>query len=127
MSLIKKAIDLAGNQAIIGMLPLIFKDKIEIFNCSKNEFNPPSKSLTNFLSFCDELILYDCESEGSKTGFNLRFFDYFQKLHKGLILSGGISSISILQNYRSKPKAIYIENSILHSEYSVKNIYGNLQ
>ena len=124
-SLLRAATNLFGKQAIMGLIPFKLKLQLSVFNSQLNEF-VSAKKLKN-LEYCDEIILYDCESEGSPTGFNKDVVNKIKINPKSCVFSGGVSDlVNSFKNTAEAPKALCIENSILHREFSKSNYYEKL-
>ena len=76
---------------------------------------------------CDEIILYDCESEGSPNGFHKDVVNTLKINPKNCVFSGGVSDlVNSFRNNDKTPKALTIENSILYREFSKSNYYEKL-
>ena len=124
-SLLKTAKNLFGKQAIIGLIPFEINSNLRVFNCQKNSF--VSSDEINHLDIVDEIILYDCLNEGSQSGFNCDIFNILNLDPINCIISGGVANLyNSFKNHDKPPKAIAIENSILHREFSKSNYYEKL-
>ena len=124
-SLLKTAKNLFGKQAVIGLIPFKIRSKLQVFNCQKNSF--VSSDEINHLEIVDEIILYDCSNEGSQSGFNSDIFNLLNIDPKRCVISGGVANLfNSFKNYNKTPKALAIENSILHREFSKSNYYEKL-
>lgn len=124
-SLLTTAKNLFGKQAIIGLIPFKTVPELKVFNCQKNYF--VSSDEINHLDMVDEIILYDCTNEGNQNGFNCDIFNLLKLDPKNCIISGGVANLfNSFKNYNEMPKAIAIENSILHREFSKSNYYEKL-
>jgi phosphoribosylformimino-5-aminoimidazole carboxamide ribonucleotide (ProFAR) isomerase len=125
--LLKAASKLYGRQAIVGLIPFKLCPELSVFNSQINEFVSLDKLNRNHLEFCDEIILYDCEREGFHSGFSEEIVDRIKLDPKSCVFSGGVTGVKkYLKNTSSSPKAVIIENSVLHREYSILNYYEKL-
>ena len=127
LSVIKRLHSKYGEQSIVGFIPFSFKKQFEVFNSLKNCFQSPQSINTSALRLCDEVILHDCDAEGQYMGFNVDVVSTLGVNKNKLILSGGVSEM--VRNFNSigsEPKAILIENKILHRENSKKTYYGTM-
>ena len=124
-TLLKAATDLFGRQAIVGLIPFKIDIEPSIFNSQINKFVTIDK--INHIELCDEIILYDCESEGSPNGFNNDIINKLTINPESCVFSGGVSElVNLFKNTAEAPKALCIENSILHREFSKSNYYEKL-
>ena len=124
-NLLKAANNLFGKQAIIGLIPFTTDGKLNVFNCHKNNFVPANQ--INHIDLVDEVILYDCANEGNHTGFNYNVINKLNLNPKNCVISGGVSDlVNSFKNTAEAPKALCIENSILHREFSKSNYYEKL-
>lgn len=125
--LLEVATKLYGKQAIVGLIPFKIKPKLSMFNSKINKFVTIDKLNRYHLEFCDEIILYDCEREGFHSGFSKEIIDRLQLDPKSCVFSGGVAELkNSFKNTYFSPKAITIENSVLHREYSILNYYDKL-
>ena len=123
--LLETAKNFFGKQAVIGLIPFKISSKLQVFNCQKNSF--VSSNEINHLEMVDEIILYDCSNEGSQSGFNSDIFNILNLDPKKCVISGGVANLyNSFKNYNKTPKALAIENSILHREFSKSNYYEKL-
>ena len=118
LSPVKKVISILGFQAVVGCMPIrIVDEKIEIFFPKEAKFVELSEDIIEtFIVNCDEIIVYDTEADGQKTGFN---FDIFKKLQiepSQTIISGGIVQKDIKHATSLGISAVHIDNSSLHFE-----------
>ena len=121
----RAATDLFGRQAVVGLIPFKLDPQLSVFNSQINKFVSVDK--LNNIELCDEIILYDCESEGSPTGFNKDVVNKLKINPKSCVFSGGVSDlVNSFKNTAEAPKALCIENSILHREFSKLNYYEKL-
>lgn len=124
-SLLKAATNLFGRQAIVGLIPFKIESQLNVFNSQINKFVSVDK--LNHIEMLDEVILYDCASEGSHTGFH---YDVVNKIGinpKNCVFSGGVSDlVNFFVKDDNAPKALTIENSILYREFSKSNYYEKL-
>lgn len=124
-SLLRAATDLFGRQAIVGLIPFKLETQVSLFNSQINKFVSVDK--LNNIELCDEIILYDCESEGSTNGFQKDVVNKLKINPKNCVFSGGVSDlVNSFINNNKEPKALAIENSILHREFSKSNYYEKL-
>jgi len=124
-SLLRAATDLFGRQAVVGLIPFKLDPQLSVFNSQINKFVSVDK--LNNIELCDEIILYDCESEGSPTGFNKDVVNKLKINPKSCVFSGGVSDlVNSFKNTAEAPKALCIENSILYREFSKSNYYEKL-
>ncbi|MDA8932462.1 HisA/HisF-related TIM barrel protein [Flavobacteriaceae bacterium] len=124
-SLLKAATDLFGKQAIVGLIPFKFNPQLSVFNSQLNRFT--SINNVNNIELCDEIILYDCEGEGSANGFNEEIVNKLNIGSENFVFSGGVSDlVNYYKNHEKTPKAIAIENSVLYREFSKSNYYEKL-
>ena len=123
--LLRAATDLFGRQAIVGLIPFKLKPQLSVFNSQINKFVSADK--LNNIELCDEIILYDCESEGSPNGFHNDVVNKLKINPKNCVFSGGVSDlVNSFRNNDKTPKALTIENSILYREFSKSNYYEKL-
>jgi len=123
--LLKTAKKKFGKQAIIGLIPFKISSELQLFNCQKNSF--VSSDEIYHLEMVDEIILYDCSNEGSQSGFNFDIFNTLKIDPKKSVISGGVANLfNSFKKYNKTPKALAIENSILHREFSKSNYYEKL-
>ena len=124
-SLLRAATNLFGKQAVVGLIPFKLDSQLIVFNSQIDKFVSVDK--LNNIELCDEIILYDCESEGSPTGFNKDVVNKLKINPKSCVFSGGVSDlVNSFKNTAETPKALCIENSILHREFSKSNYYEKL-
>lgn len=124
-SLLRAATDLFGRQAIVGLIPFKLEAQVSVFNSQINKFVSVDK--LNNIELCDEIILYDCENEGSPNGFNKDVVNNLKINPKNCVFSGGVSDlVNSFINKNKAPKALAVENSILHREFSKSNYYEKL-
>lgn len=124
-SLLRAATDLFGKQAIVGLIPFKLEPQLSVFNSQINKFVSVDK--LNDIELCDEIILYDCESEGSPNGFQKDVINKLKINPKSCVFSGGVSDlVNSFRNNDKTPKALTIENSILYREFSKSNHYEKL-
>lgn len=124
-SLLRAATDLFGRQAIVGLIPFKLEAQVSVFNSQINKFVSVDK--LNNIELCDEIILYDCENEGSPNGFNKDVVNNLKINPKNCVFSGGVSDlVNSFRNNDKTPKALSIENSILYREFSKSNYYEKL-
>jgi phosphoribosylformimino-5-aminoimidazole carboxamide ribonucleotide (ProFAR) isomerase len=120
-SIIQQAIQLFGQQAVVGFLPFRYDLVASFFNSQKGIFLPSKMINRESFKSCDEVVLYDCESEGKKSGFHLEVLRELDIDISKCVLSGGISDdFERLNTLDKRPSGILIENSVLHSEFSIK-------
>jgi phosphoribosylformimino-5-aminoimidazole carboxamide ribonucleotide (ProFAR) isomerase len=128
LSIIYRICSKYGEQSIVGFIPFSFVDqRLRLFNPSVNLFQN-SKSLNiKSLELCDEIILHDCDAEGSDIGFKEKIVDLMKIDPKKLIFSGGVSNMLRFKDLTVfQPKSILVENKILHKENSIKTFYGTM-
>ena len=124
-SFLRAATDLFGRQAIVGLIPFKLEPQLSVFNSQINKF--VSIDELNNIELCDEIILYDCESEGSPNGFHKDVVNTLKINPKNCVFSGGVSDlVNSFRNNDKTPKALTIENSILYREFSKSNYYEKL-
>ena len=124
-SLLRAATDLFGRQSIVGLIPFKLEEQVSVFNSQINKFVSVDK--LNNIELCDEVILYDCENEGSPNGFNKDVVNNLKINPKNCVFSGGVSDlVNSFINKNKAPKALAVENSILHREFSKSNYYEKL-
>ena len=124
-SLLRAATDLFGRQSIVGLIPFKLEEQVSVFNSQINKFVSVDK--LNNIELCDEIILYDCENEGSPNGFNKDVVNNLKINPKNCVFSGGVSDlVNSFINKNKAPKALAVENSILHREFSKSNYYEKL-
>ena len=125
ISLIEEATKVFGRQAIVGCLPYKFEnDNLFFFHSRKNTFlTLTEKELELFDSLFNEVILFDCESEGFINQNPLKILERVPFKQDKLIFSGGIERESIKKmKAKCSLAAVYIENSTLFEEQKIKNI-----
>lgn len=116
-----------GKQALIGLIPFDFSSEELVFNSSTNEFHRLNTLNREALEICDEIITYDTVSEGENIGFNLKILCKLSEYEGKLVYSGGIFELyKNLSLYNFQPKAMLIENKVLHTENSIKAKYGRM-
>lgn len=125
IDVIDKLTDLYGKQALVGYIPFKNSNKIEVFNSSKNKFCDLSTLNLIALKNCDEIVLHDCNSEGSETGFSFEVIGAFNI--ENIILSGGVAGeLKKIKKLDPHPKSVLIENKVLHFENSKMSLYGKV-
>lgn len=107
-----------GLQSVVGCMPVrLIEDQLEIYHPTNGVFVSLSQNIQrSFADNCDEVIVYDVESDGQKTGFN---FDILDKLSMGLsktIISGGVRKTDVSRANEFGLNAIHVDNSCLHFE-----------
>ena len=124
-NLLRTATDLFGRQAIVGLIPFKLEKQVSVFNSQINKF--VSIDNLNNIELCDEIILYDCEREGSPNGFHKDVVNKLKINPKNCVFSGGVSNLfNSFRNNNKAPKALTIENSILYREFSKSNYHEKL-
>ena len=124
IELIERVHSKYGKQSIVGFIPFSYKEQLKVFNSSENCFQGVGSLNLTSLKLCDEVVLHDCDSEGSFKGFNEVVVDQLEISQDKLIYSGGVSEMSREPRLCiHKPKSILIENKILHKENSKKTFY----
>lgn len=112
--------NLTGKQAIVGSIPLKYKNSsLMMFNSMLNKFVSIETIDSKNLSICDELIVTDCKGEGSLNSFNMNLLNHELFKSKKIIVSGGVKSNKSIMKEK-KIVSILVENKVLHSEYSLK-------
>ena len=94
------------------------------FHSRKNTFlTLTEKELELFDSLFNEVILFDCESEGFINQNTLKILERVSFKQDKLIVSGGIGRELIKKmNTKCSLAAVYIENSTLFEEQKIKSI-----
>lgn len=123
--IIDVASKLYGKQAIVGLIPFKIDPEIVVFNSQINKF--VSIDQLKNLEFCDEIILYDCKHEGLHSGFSTDIVERMKLDLQKCVLSGGVGNlVNSLKKSSEMPKALCIENAVLHREFSKSNYYEKL-
>jgi len=113
-----------GRQAIVGYVPFVIKEGIlQIYNSENNKFIEVPLDFWESVSFsCNELILLDSESEGTKQGFNFEVLNFLKFPFGRILISGGVTSADIKTAKRIGLAGVSIDNSVLHTEFSIKDL-----
>jgi len=113
-----------GRQAIVGYIPFILKkNTIKIYHSKINEFIQVSdKFWKNLNSMCNEIILLDADAEGSKKGFNFKALEFVNFPVDRVLISGGLTKLDINKAKEMKLAGVSLDNSTLHSEFSIKGL-----
>ena len=121
---IRKATLKMGRQAILGYIPFILKkNTITIYHSKINEFIEVSdKFWKNLNSMCNEIILLDADAEGSKKGFNFKALQFVNFPVDRVLISGGLTKLDINKAKEMKLAGVSLDNSTLHSEFSIKGL-----
>ena len=123
--LIDSASKLFGKQAIVGLIPFKISPDLSVFNSQINKF--VSIDQLKNLEFCDEIILYDCKHEGFHSGFSKDIVERMNLDPQNCIFSGGVANlVNSIKKSSVLPKALCIENAVLHREFSKSNYYEKL-
>jgi len=123
--LINRAISEFGRQAIVSLLPYkILKDEFFFYSSQKRDFIKLSKENFEIIDrMSNEIILYDALHEGLKDKINLGVLSSLEFEESKIILSGGIGPSSIKSlNKNSSIAAIYLDNSTLFKEQTIKKL-----
>ena len=114
-----------GKQAIVGLIPFKISPDLSVFNPQINEFVSADQLIN--LKYCDEIILYDCEHEGLRSGFSTGIVEKMKLDIQTCVFSGGVGSlVNSFKISSESPKALCIENAVLHREFSKINYYEKL-
>jgi phosphoribosylformimino-5-aminoimidazole carboxamide ribonucleotide (ProFAR) isomerase len=123
--LIDAATEQFGKQAIVGLIPFKVSQEISVFNSQLNKF-VSFDQLRNTDS-CDEIILYDCKNEGFHHGFSSEIVEKIRLDPNKCVFAGGVTNVAkSIKDLLFFPKAICIENAVLHREFSKLNYYEKL-
>ena len=122
VSLIDRARNLFGQQAIQCLLPVKFDGGTPmVYQCNKNDlrrFDELNLALIDELS--NEVVLYDIEHDGCRDSFNelLVKTSVFDK--NKLVITGGVGKSTVGWAKQQGLASVLVDNKILHSEYSIK-------
>jgi cyclase len=124
---IKKISTYLGSQAVILAIPIIYKEKIYIYNYISGklesfENNPKVYDLING-EYISEVMAIDFNNEGYSQKFDKNIYLNFPKINKPLILFGGISNLNQFEYYFSRDNisAIGLGNFLNYKEQAVDN------
>lgn len=107
-----------GLQSVVGCMPVrLNRDQVEIFNPAMSVYVPLSREIRErFDDNCDEVIVYDVEADGLKTGFNFEILERVGIHASKTIISGGIRKSDVSRARQLGLSAIHVDNSCLHFE-----------
>lgn len=108
-----------GRQALQALLPLRRSDQaLEVYHCAEGRFVPLSMLDRDLLEqFANEVVVYDCDHEGTPGGFDVSLSDALHLAPQRLILAGGLDQAGVKQAAAAGHAAVAIENRILQQEY----------
>lgn len=122
--LLEYAAGLLGRQALIGLVPFVYiNNTLLAYDCKSN--NQKGVNLFEIKDYVNEILLYDCQSEGlhsrgARFNFDVLTFATENGISKERVLvSGGISRDSIRQARTVGVAGCYIENTLLYSQSSL--------
>jgi imidazole glycerol-phosphate synthase subunit HisF len=121
---IKQASLKMGHQAIVASVPFILKNnKLKVYHSKINKFIDISdKFWENLNLLCNEVILLDADAEGNKKGFNFKVFQFVNFPIDRVLISGGITKLDIHKAKEMKLAGVSLDNTTLHSEFSIKGL-----
>lgn len=121
---IEKASSLMGRQAMVGSLPFVIVNNIlKLYNSSLNKFEEVTDKFWKKLdTILNEIILLDARAEGNKQGFDFSALKFIDFPLSRVIISGGIIDADIKQAKKLGLAGVSIDNSVLHKEYSIKEL-----
>jgi cyclase len=116
-----------GSQAIIGSLPLaMVKNKPFMFNYLGKKTIPINKDIINCATagLISELLIIDSQNEGRFNGFNKSLLNFISNKKIPLILFGGISEVSQINQLIKLPtvSALAIGNFLSYKEHAVQRL-----
>jgi len=113
-----------GHQSMVASIPfLISNNSLLIYNSKYNEFQTANSDFWEKLnqSF-NEIILLDAASEGSKRGFNFESLKHIDFPVDRVLISGGLTKGDVAMAKAMNLAGVSIDNFVLHSEYSIKEL-----
>jgi imidazole glycerol phosphate synthase subunit HisF len=115
---IKRMTSVFGRQSIIGIMPIkLFEKTIKIFNPTIGLFVPLTDNIiSRYIEICDEIVIYDVNSDGLKCGFDFRLVEKIPIKPNKIIISGGITRYDISTAIEIGLSAVYVDNAFLHRE-----------
>ena len=121
-SLIDKAINLFGHQAIQCLLPVKFiRDEVFVYDCENAQFlQLRALDLALIDDLANEVVLYDIDNDGCRNCFNKSLVESFSFVKSKLVITGGIGKAIIDWAKQQELASVLIDNKVLHQEYSIK-------
>ena len=121
---LKHAIFRMGHQAIVAYVPFTLKNNIfKVYHSKSNKFIDTTENFwANLDLLCNEMILLDADAEGGKEGFNFKVLEFVKFPYERILISGGITKPDISKAMKMQLAGVSIDNSVLHSEFSIKGL-----
>lgn len=110
-----------GRQAIQCVLPMrMIEQQQAVYHCAGDKWVPLDSVDWGFIdALANEIVIYDIENEGASSGFNFELMNNLPFKKERLIAMGGVTSQCIKTASEFYLAAVYIDNKVLHSEYSI--------
>lgn len=125
VSVVRRLANSLGAQAIVASLPMTIEaDHIQCFNYNTKRSEPLSSDVLGIISegAISEVMLTDCDNEGSPMGFNSALIDFFPNQSVPLIVFGGISDAQQMKILLDRPNvdAVAIGNFLSYGEHGIQ-------
>jgi imidazole glycerol phosphate synthase subunit HisF len=122
--LLKLASSIMGHQSMVASLPFIINNgEIKIYHSKTDSYKNISQNFWKSLSNTfNEIILIDSSSEGMRTGFNFKVFEFIKFPLDRVLISGGLKESDIVIAREMNLAGVSIDNSTLYTEFSVEGL-----